>query len=325
MAKIVISDAVFEDYKKTAIKWQPTLLDLPVRAAQDVLQYMTGITGLRGKMRFGDIAADSQFAPFKRDRKSDANVKINYREIETFHGNVVDGFAPVEYAFLTMGYNDPVLGEGLKGASTTALVLMHLAKARGQHIAQAVLTGKRNPEGDTTVDLCDGLLTIAAAEIKAGNISEAKGNLFKFGEAITSVNACDALKELVFSSNQFLRRQDNVLLCPVDLVDKYNEAYQATHTGLQYNKQYNQPFVEGSNNKLTLIGLPELEGQKYGIMTQRSNMLWATDNRSDESFVDIMRVDHYTLSFASDMFLGTQFRTIDPRRLRIVEFAQAAG
>lgn len=325
MAKIVISDAVFEDYKKTAIKWQPTLLDLPVRAAQDVLQYMTGITGLRGKMRFGDIAADSQFAPFKRDRKGNANVNINYREIETFHGNVVDEFAPVEYAFLTMGYNDPVLGEGLKGASTTALVLMHLAKARGQHIAQAVLTGKRNPEGDTTVDLCDGLLTIAAAEIEAGNISEAKGNLFKFGEAITSVNACDALKELVFSSNQFLRCQDNVLLCPVDLVDKYNEAYQATHAGLQYNKQYNQPFVEGSNNKLTLIGLPELEGQKYGIMTQRSNMLWATDNRSDESFVDIMRVDHYTLSFASDMFLGTQFRTIDPRRLRIVEFAQAAG
>lgn len=323
MAKIKISDDVLEDYKKTAIKWEPTLLDLPIRAAMDVLKYMHGITGLRGKKRFGEINADSQFAPFSKTRKQNADVNIKYREIETFLGNVIDEFSPVDYAFLTMGYDDPILGDKIKGATTTALVLFHLAKARGPHIAQAVLTGKRNAEGTTTEDLCDGLVTIAEKEITAGTISESVGNLIKLQDVFTMDNACDLLKEeVVFRLNQYLRRENNLLLCAPELVDMYNESYQATHANLNYNTAYNQPFVEGSNNRLTLVGLPEMAGQKHLILTQKDNMLWATDNKSDESFVDIMRTGHYDLSFAANMFLGTQYRTIDPRRLTIIECAE---
>lgn len=323
MAKIKISDDVLEDYQKTAIKWEKTLLDLPIRAAKDVLQYMHGITGLRGKQRFGEISADSQFAPFSRTRKQNADVNIKYREIETFLGNVIEEFSPVDYALLAMGYDDPILGEKIKGASTTALVLFQLAKARGQHIAQAVLTGKRNAEGTTTEDLCDGLVTIAEKEIAAGAISESVGNLIKLSDEFTMQNACDLIKEeIVFRLNHFLRRENSVLLCAPELVDMYNESYQAIHSTLNYNTAYNQPFVEGSNKRLTLVGLPEMEGQTHLILTQKDNMLWATDNKSDESFVDIMRTGHYDLSFAANMFLGTQFRTIDPRRLAIIELAE---
>lgn len=322
MAKIKIDASVLEDYQKTAVKWMLTLLDLPIRQASDVLKFMHGITGLRGKAKLGEISADSQFAPFKKSRKSDADVNIRYREIETFLGNVVEEFAPVDYAYLAMGYDDPILGEKIKNASTTALVLFHLAKARGQHIAQAILTGVRNPDGDTTLDLCDGLVTIAGKEIASGNISAAKGNFIKLQDSFTMDNACDLLKqEVVFRLNPYLRRENNVLLCAPELVDMYNESYQVSHANLNYNKAYNQPFVEGSNNLLTLVGLPEMEGQKHLILTQKNNMWWATDNKSDESFVDIMRKDHYTLSSAANMFLGAQFRTIDPRRLSIIELA----
>lgn len=326
MAKIKIDESVLEDYKKTAVKWMPTLLDLPIRAANDVLQFMTGISGLRGKMKLGEINADSQFAPFSKTRKTDAAVNIKYREIETFLGNCVEEFAPVDYAFLTMGYTDPIIGEKIKNASTTALVLFHLAKARGQHIAQAVITGKRNAEGTTTVDLCDGLVTIAEKEITAGNISTTAGNLIKLSDELTMLNACDLLKEeVVFRLNPYLRRENNVLLCAPELVDMYNESYLSSHSGISYNTAYEQPYVEGSNKKLTLVGIPEMEGQKHLILTQKENMYWATDNKSDESYVDIMRKDHYTLSSASNMFLGTQFRTIDPRRLTIIELAEKAA
>lgn len=326
MAQIKIDASVLEDYQKTAVKWQPTLLDLPIRAAMDVLKFMHGITGLRGKMKLGEISADSQFAPFKKTRKSDADVNISYREIETFLGNVVEEFAPVDYAFLSMGYDDPILGEKIKNASTTALVLFHLAKARGQHIAQAVLTGIRNEDGDTTLDLCDGLVTIAKKEITAGKISAANGNYIKLTDAFTMSNACDLIKEeVVFKLNPFLRRENNVLLCDPELVDMYNESYQSTHANLNYNTAYNQPFVEGSSNRLSLVGVPEMAGQKHLILTQKDNMWWATDNKSDESFVDIMRKDHYTLSSAANMFLGTQFRSIDKRRLCIIETADAAN
>lgn len=322
MAKFKIDQAVLEDYIKTAIKWQPTLLDLPIRGAMDVLKFMHGITGVRGKLRYGEISANSQFAPFSKTRRQDADVNIKYRELETFLGNVIDEFSPVDYAFLTMGYNDPILGEKIKNASTTALVLFHISKARGQHIAQAVLTGKRNPDGDTTVDLCDGLVTIAEKEIASGAISTEIGNLIKLQDAFTMDNACDLLKEeVVFRLNPFLRKQNNVLLCAPELVDMYNESYQATHESLNYNKAYNQPYVEGSDNKLTIVGLPEMAGVKHLLLTQKENMWWATDNKSDESFVDIMRKDHYTLSMAANMFLGTNFRTIDPRRLTVIELA----
>lgn len=322
MSKIIIDAATLEDYKKTAVKWNPTLMDLPIRSAMDVLGFMHGLTGLRGEMQLGEIGADSQFAPFKKDRSNTSNVNIKYRVIKNYLGNAVDEFAPVDYAHLTMGYDDPIVGEAIKGASTTALVLFHIAKARGQHIAQAVLTGVRNADGNTTEDLCDGLLTIAGKEISAGTISKEQGNYIKLTEAFSYQNACDLLKEeVIFKLNPFMRRENNLLLCDPELVDMYNESYQATHTGLQYNQAYNQPYVEGSHNKVTLVGLPEMAGQKRMILTQKDNMWWATYNKSDEMAVDIMRKDHYTLSFAANMWLGTQFRTIDKRRLTIIDLA----
>lgn len=107
MSQILIDEATLADYKKTAVKWNPTLMDLPIRAAKDVLGYMHGITGLRGEMQLGEIGADSQFAPFKKTRKGDAKVNIKYRVIKDYLGNAIEEFAPVDYVHLTMGYDDP--------------------------------------------------------------------------------------------------------------------------------------------------------------------------------------------------------------------------
>lgn len=323
--KIKITESMLEDYKKTCIKWDPVLQQLPIRAASDVLKYFQMITGLRGKRRFGAISGNSQFAPFKKNRVSEASVDIDFREIETFHGNVVETFSPVDYIDIPLGYDDPVITEAIKRAGTTLLVLAQIVKARGQHIAQAAFTGKRNETGDTTLDLCDGLLTIAQKEIDAGTISTEKGNLFKVTEAVTNANACDVAKEIVFTSNPFLRRENNVMLCSTDFADKYNESYLLTHTGISYNTQYDQPFVEGSGHKLTLVGLPELDGTNKAIVTQTSNLLCGIYNKGDETSTDIMRTGHYDLSMASDMWLGFQFRTIDPRRLRIIDFTPAGA
>lgn len=319
-AKIKITEAVLEDYKKACIKWDPVLSQLPIRAAQDVLKYFQLVTGLRGKRRFGAISGQSQFGPFKKNRTSAASVDIDFREIETFHGNVIETFSPVDYIDIPLGYDDPVITEAIKKAGTTLLVLAQIVKARGQHIAQAAFTGVRNPDGDTTLDLCDGLLTIADKEIENETISETKGNLFKFEDEVTFSNACDVAKEILFSMNRFLRRENNVMLCSSDFADKYNESYLLTHSGINYNTQYDQPFVEGSGRKLTLVGLPELDGTNKAIITQTSNLLAGVYNKGDETSTDIMRSGHYDLSMASDMWLGFQFRSIDPRRLRIVDF-----
>lgn len=319
--QIKITDAVLQQYKDTCVKWDPVLSQLPLRAAADVLKFFVHVKKLRGKKRFGAVSGRSQFAPFKRDRVSKASVDIDYREIETFHGNVIETFSPVDYLDIPLGYDDPVITEAIKKAGTTLLVLAQLVKARGQHIAQCAFTGKRNPDGDTTLDICDGLLTIAEQEIEAGNISVDKGNLYVAPEAFTNANACDIAKDIVFTSNYFLRRENNVMLCPTAFADAYNESYLLSHASLAYNKQYDQPWVEGSGHKLTIIPIPELDGTGKAIVTQTSNLLYGTYNDADQTSVDIMRAGHYDLSMASDMWLGFQYRTIDPRRLRIVDLA----
>lgn len=325
---IKVTDEMVQQYKDTCIKWDPVLRQLPIRAAKDVLQHFTPVTGLRGRKRFGEISGKSQFAPFSKTRKSDADVDIKFREIETFHGNVIETFAPVDFIDMPFAYDDPVITDAIKKAGSTLMVLAQLTAARGQYIAQAAFTGKRNPDGTTTEDLCDGLLTIIAQEIAAGNLNvgegkeAGRGNLYEAKERPTNDNAVDLAKDILFTSNQFLRRENNVLLCSTDFVDKYNEAYLATHTGITYNTQYDQPYVEGSAHKLTLIGLPELDGQDQFIMTQRSNLLYGLYNNNDETTVDIKREGHYDLSMASDMWLGFQFRTLDPRKLRVIDFSK---
>ena len=320
--KPLITDEVLKEYKDTCIKWEKLFQQLPVRAAGDVLKYFTMVRKLRGKKRFGSISGKSQYAPFKKKRDSKSEVNIDFREIETFHGNVVDPFSPVDYIDLPFAYDDPIIGEAIKKGGTTMMVLIQLAIARGAGIAQAAITGDRDEDGDTTEDLCDGVITIADKEVAAGNISAAKGNYIKFDEKVTKANAVDIAKEIVFSSNQFLRRQNSIMLCAPDFVDKYNEAYLLTHAGINYNKQYNQPYVEGSDNKLTLIALPEMAGLNKAIITNKQNLLCGIYNDTDATSVDVIREGHYGLSFASDIWLGFQFHTIDQRRFRYVEFGE---
>lgn len=320
---IKVTDEMVQQFKDTCIKWDPVLSQLPIRKAQDVLQHFVTVTGLRGKKRFGSISGNSQFAPFSKTRKSEADVDIKFREIETFHGNVIETFSPVDYIDMPFAYDDPVITDAIKKAGSTLMVLAQLIAARGQYIAQAAFTGKRNANGTTTEDLCDGLLTIAAQEIAAGNLSAALGNLYEATEKPSNDNAVDLAKDILFTSNPFLRRENNVLLCSTDFVDKYNEAYLATHAAISYNTQYNQPYVEGSAQRLTLIGLPELDGQDQFIMTQKSNLLCGIYNANDQTTVDIQREGHYDLSMASDMWLGFQFRSLDPRRLRVIDFSKA--
>lgn len=317
----IITDEMLQQYKDCCIKYGKVFQTLPVRAADDVLKYFTKINKLRGKMRYGTISGKSQYAPFKKKRDSKSSVGISFREIETFHGNVIDPFSPLDYIDLPFAYDDPIIGEAIKKAGTVFMVLAQWAASRGEGIAQAAFTGVLNEDGDTTEDLCDGILTIADKEVLAGNLSEAKGNYIKITDKVTKANAVDLAKDIVFSMNPFLRRQDSFMLCSTDFADKYNESYLLTHAGIPYNDKYDQPWVEGSGHKLTLIPLPELDGTNRAVITNRANLLCGMYNDTDLTSVDIIREGHYDLSMASDMWLGFQIHTIDPRRFRYVEFA----
>lgn len=321
--KIVIDDATLDDYKKTAVKWNPSLLQLPIAQADEVLRYMTGVYGLRGDLKWGEISGKSEFGPYDPDRVTKTDININYRTLTTYFGSVIEKFHPNDYAGYVMGYNSATRGDGQKTAKPSLIVLSQLAKARGEALAYAIFNGKRNASGTKTVDLFDGFNTIADAEIQAGALSKDNKNLYEVTEEITNVNAVDIAKKWIFSMNPYLRRTPSLLFCSQDFADKYNEAYLATHSGLVYNKQYNNVVVEGSNGNVTIVPLPELDGTSKFYITPKANMLWGTDNRSDQSSIVVDRFESFRLTLSSTIFFGVQFHSIDPRRLLVVKLPES--
>jgi hypothetical protein len=179
--------------------------------------------------------------------------------------------------------------------------------------------GVRNPNGDTTKDLFDGFDTITEKEIATGAISLENGNYGKFNEPVTSANAVDAAKEILFSLDPRLRSQELYMFCSQDFADKYNEAYLMSHGGIPYNTQYNHTTVEGSNGRLKLVPLYNKADSKFIHICPKSNMLVGYDQMGDIESIMVKEYEPFILTYIATMFFGVQFESIDKRRFKAVE------
>ncbi len=309
-----------QEYKDAAHKWRSDFLRLPIIGCNDTLKFMTGRPGIRYKESVGTLNATAQFAPYSPTRSEDANLQLDFRTLETFFGSVVAKFEP-NSAISTLLGTGATKGDGQKSTPTAREVLGLIAKSLSEHLNDSIWNGVRNPTGNTTKDLFNGFDTITKNEVTAGTISKENGNYMKLTEAITSANAVDVAKEILFSLDPRLRSQTLFLYCSQDFVDKYNEGYLLTHSGIPYNTQYNQPTVEGSNGKLIFCPLYNKADSKYMHVSPKINMLYGYDQMGDVESVDVERFDAFLLSYIATMFFGVQFESIDKRRLKVIELA----
>ena len=309
-----------QEYKDAAHKWRSDLLRLPIIGCGETLKFMTGRPGIRYKESVGTPTASAQFAPYSATRTEDANLQIDFRTLETFFGSVVAKFEPNTAISTLLGIG-ATKGDGQKSVPTAREVLGLIAKSLSEHLNNAIWAGIRNAAGKTTMDLFDGFDTITKKEVTAGGIAAAKGNYMKLTEPITSANAVDVAKKVLFSLDPRLRAQTLFMYCSQDFADKYNEGYLLTHSGIPYNTQYNQPTVEGSNGKLILCPLANKTDSKYIHISPKINMLYGYDQMGDVESVDVERFEAFVLSYIATMFFGVQFESIDKRRLKVVELA----
>lgn len=307
-----------EDFQQAAVKYRSELLMLPIIGCQDTLQFMTSRPGIRYKERVGTMTGDAQFAPYNPARSTDYNMDLSYREIETFFGSVVAKFEP-NLAISTLLGTGATKGDGQMTTPTAKHVLSLIAKNLSEHLNDAIWNGVRNANGTTTKDLFNGFDTITQSEITAGEISAAKGNYMKLSEEITSANAVDVAKEILFSLDPRLRSQDLYIYCSHDFVDKYNEGYLLTHGGIPYNTQYGQQSVEGSNGKLKFVPLYNKANSKFMHVTTKSNMLVGFDQMGDIENVMVKEYEPFILTYIATMFFGVQFESLDKRRFKTIE------
>ena len=310
-----------QEYQDAARKYRKELLMLPIIGINETLKYMTGRPGIRYKESVGTITGDAQFAPYKPARRTDFNLNLDFRTLETFFGSVVAQFEPNSAVRTLLGAMGATKGDGQMQTPTAKHVLALIAKGLSKHLNDAIWNGVRNANGDTTADLFDGFDTITQAEITAEKISASVGNYTKLTEEITKANAVDALKDVLFSLDPHLRAETLYAYCSQDLVDKYNECYLLTHAGIPYNTQYQQTAVEGSNGKLILVPLANKTDSKFIHITTKSNMLVGYDQMGDVESIMVKEYEPFILSYIATMFFGVQFESIDPHRLKVVELA----
>lgn len=311
-------------YQEAAHKYRKDLLRLPIIGIQDTLQYMTGRPGIRYKESVAAVSGDAQFGPYKPSRSTDYNLNLNFRTLETYFGSVVAKFEPNSAISTLLGAIGDTKGDGQMHTPTAMEVLGTIAKSLSEHLNDAIWSGVQNASGDTTADLFDGFDTITSKEITAGKISAEHGNYMKLTEAITTQNAVDIAKDILFSLDPRLRAQDLYMYCSQDFADKYNEAYALTHAGLVYNNQYDQITVEGSNGRLHIVPLYNKLDSKFIHICPKSNMLVGYDQMSDAETVMVKEYEPFILSYIATMFFGVQFESIDKRRFKVIELADTA-
>ena len=151
--QLVFSDA---DYEKAAKQWGKEFLLMPLYSCMETLKYMTGMPGTRYKVALPTVEGNAQFAPYRSDRRSNDQTKVDFREIETFFGNVRIDFEPNKQIQMLIGQSAAFLGDGQAQAPSAKTVIASVMKSLGAHLNDALFTAVRNPNGDTTMDLFFG-------------------------------------------------------------------------------------------------------------------------------------------------------------------------
>lgn len=308
-----------EDWKQAAKQWHRELLKMPVIAMGDSLKYMTGLPGCTTNQYLGTVQASAQFYPYAADKRGSSETNINFLELPIRFGAMNYDFVPNDYVQTLLGRGAAVLGEGQARSQMARLILAEIMRSAGENMALALAKAQFNANGDTSMDLFDGFLTVIAKAETDGLVAVAKNNVVEVAEP-DDTNCCEVMKEILFGLDRRLRRQDLLVYCDPALVDYYNESYQLTHTALIYNKTYNQPYVEGSNGKMTFAPLDALAGEKQLWIAPKNNVIYGHDGMSRLEKLDVLRHDVDTFTAAAKIFFGVGFRTFDYRFFKLVKF-----
>ncbi len=321
MGKVTFTEA---EFASAAIKHRKALLMLPILALAETSAHMTGRPGIRHAERVGELVGDAQFAPYDPNNVTELSPEYKTRLLKTYFGSVIANFEPNSVVSTLLGQVGATKGDGLAKTPIALDVLALVAKRLGYNLNAHIWDAKRVDGGKTTATLFDGFDTITENEIAGGGISEKAKNLITVDE-VTSDNAVDVAKSIVTSMTPELRAQECNLYCSYDFLDKYNLCYQKTVGSVPYNQQYENQFVEGSGKRLKFVPLSNKAGSSFLHASPAANMLLGYDQISDAESVFVREYRPFILSYVATMFFGTQFESIDPRRLMVCKIGKEAA
>jgi hypothetical protein len=304
-------------WKEAAKRWHREFLKMPVLATKDTTKFMTGLPGCRTNQYLGTVESEAQFYPYIANKRGDSSTAINFEELEIYFGSMIHDFVPNDYVQTLLGEHAEVLGMGQAKSEMAKLILTTIMQSAGEKLALAIPLAVRDQNGNTTMDLFNGLITVIEAAVTAGKVSGANKNYDEI-PVITVENVVDVIKSIEYGLDSRLRRQQRFLYCDPAIVDMYNEGYLLTHPAVPYNEKFEQNYVEGSNRRMTFAPLDGLAGTGIMFVAPKMNVIYGYDGVSDEERFEVLRFKPDTMTVNAKIFFGVGFRTFDYRFLKVL-------
>lgn len=307
----------FEEYQKAAEKWHRVFVKVPVLSAKDTTKFMTGLPGCRTNQHIGTAESKAQFYPYVANKRGNSSTKITFEVLEIFFGSMIHDFVPNDEVQTILGEHADTMGNGMSKSEIAKLVIAGVMESAGEELALAIPAAVRVDDGDTTMDLFNGHLTVIENAITDGKVNAEAKNYDEI-PVITVENCVDVIKQIEFHLDPRLRKQERFLYCDPAIVDMYNESYLLTHPAVPYNEKYEQNYIEGSNRRMTFAPLDGLAGTGMMWVAPKKNVIYGYDGMSDAEKCEILRFQPDTLTLNAKMFFGAGFRTFDYRFIKVL-------
>ncbi|MEF8811133.1 MAG: hypothetical protein V5A47_09445 [Bacteroidales bacterium] len=312
------------ELNKSAHKYKKKLMQLPSIGIEEAVKYMTGYPGVTYKQTVGEIFADAELRPYDGNNNAAETAEIQDRTLETFLGSCVELFDPNQlrqtiYATLQT-HTDTISDAEIRRGMLFAIMDSVLSKLNSN-----LWTAVRNDSGSKTSELFNGFDTITSTEKNAGNIASNKGNYEALSDAIDSTNAYDQLKAIYRNMSDELKAQKSFMFVPFRVSEDYDDDYLTTVGATPYNRQFNKRFVEGSGGLCEIVPLVGKAKSSYIHVSTKSNLMYGYGAGVENENIEIRRGDNaFKLQLILAMFFGTQFATIDKKRLYVAEMIQSS-
>ncbi len=313
--------------------YKKELLAMVVAALNEMFPYVSIQTGVQGKIVGGNLTTDAQLRPYRTEKGASDNTKIEPFEWETFLGDVVKEFDP--NAILGTLYTEPTAKKPTE-REIAKRVALEIAKKVGEAIYDAIFIAKRNANGETTMDLFNGYVTIIVSQITAQTpkVSVALKNFIDDSATVVSAdNVGDVLKKYWRGLNKLLKKQKVFFYIPQTILEMYEDWFQVEYGHAPWNTGFEQKTLVGTKGKCELVPFDNMEGQPYIFISVKENVKLGVDQMSDMENVKIRECDNPKLvQFFMMAYFGVGYETFDPRYFKafkvcldpIADFANSA-
>lgn len=297
---------ITDEMKKSAVTYKKQLMMI-VRLYFDEIKKNNGFhhkSGIYGTEKAGMLTVNGKMGPYNANDATLASYGITIEEITTYHGK---NYEKIEIAEM----EDTMWGKGVvtpadwKKSELGKKFLADWVLANLESVVENLWTAVRNPNGEATVDLFDGIDTQISKAIDAGKLAVAKNNLSKLDVKLDETNAMDVLLKKWRALPKKLKRQKLDLHVSDEVYNNYCDAYRLERGDL-HDKDLDQLYLFGTRKKVRIIPQENREDNAPLIWTVSKNITIGTGGRGTKERYEVNPDNNVAfLQFLQEMFFGT--------------------